>query len=41
MVGPNAERDVTQGAETAVWLALEAPASLRGKFVRGHKIIRC
>jgi len=39
MGGPNAERDVTRGAETAVWLALEAPASLRGKFVRDHKII--
>jgi NAD(P)-dependent dehydrogenase (short-subunit alcohol dehydrogenase family) len=25
MGGPNAERDVSQGAETAVWLALEGP----------------
>jgi hypothetical protein len=39
MGGPNAERDVTQGAEPAGWLALEAPASLRGKFVRDLKTI--
>jgi len=39
MGGPNAERDVRQGAETAVWLALDAPQSLTGKFVRDRKPI--
>ena len=39
MGGPNAERDVTQGADTAVWLALEAPLDLTGKFLRDRKVI--
>src|SRR6266850_2372388 len=39
MGGANAERDVSQGAETAVWLALDAPQDLSGKFLRDHKII--
>jgi len=39
MGGANAERDVSQGAETAVWLALDAPQDLTGKFVRDHKVI--
>lgn len=39
MGGRNAERDVAQGAETAVWLALEAPQSLTGKFLRDRKVI--
>ncbi len=39
MGGPNAERDVAQGADTVVWLALEAPRELTGKFVRDHKVI--
>ncbi len=39
MGGPNAERDVAQGADTAVWLALEAPQELTGKFVRDRKVI--
>jgi len=39
MGGPNAERDVAQGADTAVWLALDAPQSLTGKFVRDRKVI--
>jgi len=30
MGGPNAERDVSQGADTAVWLALDAPRDLSG-----------
>jgi NAD(P)-dependent dehydrogenase (short-subunit alcohol dehydrogenase family) len=34
MGGPEAERDVAEGADTAVWLVLEAPASLGGAFVR-------
>jgi|SRR5581483_293487 NAD(P)-dependent dehydrogenase (short-subunit alcohol dehydrogenase family) len=39
MGGPNAEREVAQGADTAVWLALDAPQTLTGKFVRDHKVI--
>jgi NAD(P)-dependent dehydrogenase (short-subunit alcohol dehydrogenase family) len=39
MGGPNAERDVSQGAEGAVWLALDAPQDLTGKFVRDRKVI--
>jgi NAD(P)-dependent dehydrogenase (short-subunit alcohol dehydrogenase family) len=39
MGGPNAEREVAQGADTAVWLALEAPQNLTGHFVRDRKII--
>jgi len=39
MGGANAERDVSQGAETAVWLALDAPQDLSGKFLRDRKII--
>jgi NAD(P)-dependent dehydrogenase (short-subunit alcohol dehydrogenase family) len=39
MGGPNAERDVAEGADTAVWLALDAPRDLTGKFVRDRKVI--
>ena len=39
MGGPNAERDVSQGADTAVWLALDAPRDLSGKFLRDRKVI--
>jgi NAD(P)-dependent dehydrogenase (short-subunit alcohol dehydrogenase family) len=39
MGGANAERDVSQGADTAVWLALDAPQDLTGKFLRDHKVI--
>jgi NAD(P)-dependent dehydrogenase (short-subunit alcohol dehydrogenase family) len=39
MGGANAERDVSQGADTAVWLALDASQDLTGKFVRDHKVI--
>jgi NAD(P)-dependent dehydrogenase (short-subunit alcohol dehydrogenase family) len=39
MGGPNATRDVAEGADTAVWLALDAPATLTGKFVRDRKVI--
>jgi NAD(P)-dependent dehydrogenase (short-subunit alcohol dehydrogenase family) len=34
MGGPNGERTVAQGAETAVWLALDAPPTLTGKFLK-------
>src|SRR5262245_59521 len=39
MGGQNAEREVSQGADTAVWLALDAPQDLTGKFVRDRKVI--
>jgi NAD(P)-dependent dehydrogenase (short-subunit alcohol dehydrogenase family) len=39
MGGAQAERDVADGADTAVWLALDAPAQLTGKFVRDRKVI--
>ena len=39
MGGPNAEREVSQGADTPVWLALEAPPELTGKFVRDRQVI--
>jgi len=39
MGGPNAERDVAQGADTAVWLALDAPQDLSAKFLRDRKVI--
>jgi NAD(P)-dependent dehydrogenase (short-subunit alcohol dehydrogenase family) len=40
MGGPNAERDVAEGAATAVWLALDAPQDLTGKFLRDGKVIQ-
>lgn len=39
MGGSGAPREVSQGADTAVWLALEAPSKLTGKFVRDRKVI--
>jgi NAD(P)-dependent dehydrogenase (short-subunit alcohol dehydrogenase family) len=39
MGGSGAPRDVAQGADTAVWLALDAPQELTGKFVRDRKVI--
>jgi NAD(P)-dependent dehydrogenase (short-subunit alcohol dehydrogenase family) len=39
MGGANAERDVSQGADTAVWLAVDAPQDLTGTFLRDHKPI--
>src|SRR4030095_334041 len=39
MGGAHAERTVSQGADTAVWLALDAPQDLTGKFVRDRKVI--
>ena len=35
----SAEREVSQGADTAVWLALDAPQDLTGKFLRDLKVI--
>jgi NAD(P)-dependent dehydrogenase (short-subunit alcohol dehydrogenase family) len=39
MGGRSAERDVREGADTPVWLALDAPQRLTGKFVRDRKVI--
>jgi NAD(P)-dependent dehydrogenase (short-subunit alcohol dehydrogenase family) len=39
MGGRHATRDVAEGADTAVWLALDAPPTLTGKFVRDRKVI--
>jgi NAD(P)-dependent dehydrogenase (short-subunit alcohol dehydrogenase family) len=39
MGGPNASRSVEQGADTAVWLADEAPQELTGRFFRDRKEI--
>jgi NAD(P)-dependent dehydrogenase (short-subunit alcohol dehydrogenase family) len=39
MGGEGAPRDVSQGADTAVWLALDAPPTLSGKFLRDHEEI--
>jgi NAD(P)-dependent dehydrogenase (short-subunit alcohol dehydrogenase family) len=37
--GPNATRSVEEGADTAVWLADEAPHELTGKFFRDRQEI--
>ncbi len=39
MGGPMAERTVQEGADTIVWLALDAPQSLTGKFVKDRQEI--
>jgi NAD(P)-dependent dehydrogenase (short-subunit alcohol dehydrogenase family) len=39
MGGRNAERDVSEGADTPVWLTLDAPQKLTGKFFRDRKVI--
>jgi NAD(P)-dependent dehydrogenase (short-subunit alcohol dehydrogenase family) len=39
MGGPDATRDVAEAADTPVWLALEAPPSLNGKFLRDRREI--
>lgn len=39
MGGPNATRSVEEGADTAVWLADEAPHELTGRFFRSRKEI--
>ena len=39
MGGTNAEREVAEGASTPVWLALDAPKGLTGKFLRDRKVI--
>lgn len=39
MGGPNATRDVRQGADTAVWLATLAPDGPSGKFFRDRQVL--
>ena len=39
MGGPHADREVAEGADTAVWLSLDAPQRLTGKFLRDRKVI--
>jgi hypothetical protein len=39
MGGAGADREVEQGADTAVWLALDAPLTLAGKFLRDRQVI--
>jgi NAD(P)-dependent dehydrogenase (short-subunit alcohol dehydrogenase family) len=39
MGGPNADRSVEEGADTAVWLADEAPHELTGRFFRDRREI--
>lgn len=39
MGGSDAERPVEKGAETAVWLALDAPSDLTGRFIRDKQEI--
>ena len=39
MGGPTAARSVEEGADTAVWLATDAPLNLSGNFFRDRKVI--
>jgi NAD(P)-dependent dehydrogenase (short-subunit alcohol dehydrogenase family) len=39
MGGDNATRSVGEGAATIVWLTMEAPQELTGKFVKDRKVI--
>lgn len=39
MGGTDAPRSPEEGADTLVWLALDAPATLRGKFIKDRQII--
>jgi NAD(P)-dependent dehydrogenase (short-subunit alcohol dehydrogenase family) len=39
MGGPNATRSIEEGADTAVWLAADAPQELTGKFFRDREEI--
>lgn len=39
MGGPDAPLSADEGADTLVWLALDAPYSLRGSFVKERKVI--
>jgi NAD(P)-dependent dehydrogenase (short-subunit alcohol dehydrogenase family) len=39
MSGPGAPLSAEEGADTLVWLALDAPRSLRDSFVKQRKVI--
>ena len=39
MGGPGANREVAEGADTAVWLALDASQKLTGKFIRDREVV--
>jgi NAD(P)-dependent dehydrogenase (short-subunit alcohol dehydrogenase family) len=39
MGGPEAPRTVEQGADTIIWLALDAPPSVHGKFVQDREFV--
>lgn len=39
MGGEDAPLSAEEGADTLVWLALDAPATLRGRFVKGRTVI--
>jgi len=39
MGGSDAPRTPDEGADTLVWLALDAPHALRGKFVKDRSVI--
>lgn len=39
MGGANADREVSEGAAGAVWLTLDAPQDLTGKFIRDREVI--
>jgi hypothetical protein len=39
MGGDNAPRSAEEGAETLTWLALDAPHSLRGSFIKDRQPI--
>ena len=39
MGGDNAPRSAEEGADTLTWLALDAPHSLRGSFIKDRQAI--
>ena len=39
MGGPDAPRSADEGADTLVWLAMDAPHALRGNFIKNRETI--
>ncbi len=39
MGGSSAPRTPAEGADTAIWLATDAPRNINGKFLRDRKVI--
>ena len=37
MGGPDAPRSADEGADTLVWLAMDAPHALRGNFIKNRE----